>query len=110
MRDSVFSVEFSGGVIIRINRQSLENIGTEHADKLNTIEKVVAYIAYQMLFEKKRLSELDGWENQPDENARIIDFEPVTLSVDSDPNYHGTLEIWPQLGDIVVRRRGAGSE
>jgi len=42
---------------------------------LNTPEDIAAHIGYNMIANHLSLSEMDGWADQPNENARIVGIE-----------------------------------
>jgi hypothetical protein len=42
--------------------------------KLNTPEEIAAHIAYNMVINNAKLSDLDGWADQPDELAKMIEW------------------------------------
>lgn len=53
----------------------------EHLYPLNTEEDIVAHIAGNFLDGNRSLSMLDGWADQPDSNARLIDLDHYVYDV-----------------------------
>jgi len=43
---------------------------------LKTPEEIAEHVAYNLVINKAHLSQLDGWVDQPDENAKLISKEP----------------------------------
>jgi len=72
-----FFVDFGarGDVIIELDEKVIsvvDDIWRSQLYDLHTPEEIAAHIA-RNLVEGSRLSRLDGWADQPDENARIIE-------------------------------------
>ncbi len=44
---------------------------------LNTPEEIAEHIAYNLIVNNSRLSQLDGWADQPDNNARVIEWPDI---------------------------------
>lgn len=44
--------------------------------KLFTPEDIAAHVGFNLVVNHARLSMLDGWADQPDENAKIIGYGP----------------------------------
>jgi len=72
-----FYVDFGdrGDVIIELDEKVISVVDDEWRASLydlHTPEEIAAHIAFNLV-EGSCLSRLDGWADQPDENARIIE-------------------------------------
>jgi hypothetical protein len=84
-----FRVDFGdrGNVIVELDEKVISVVDDKwrsYLYNLRTPEEIAAHVAYN-LAEGSRLSRLDGWADQPDENARIIEnnlIPPEDLEVD----------------------------
>ena len=76
MGKRIFEVYFSGWVKIELDDQVIDVVDDEwrsHLYNLRNPKEIAEHIAYNFVFNNGRLSMLDGWADQPDTNARIID-------------------------------------
>lgn len=72
-----FYVEFDVDGIIEIDDAVIDVVDDEwrsYLYNLYTPEEIALHVAYGLLNNWK-LSSLDGWADQPDENARIFDVD-----------------------------------
>jgi hypothetical protein len=84
-----FRVDFGdrGDLIIELDEKVIsvvDDVWRSQLYDLHTPEEIAGHIAAN-LAEGSRLSRLDGWADQPDENARIIEnnlIPPEDLEVD----------------------------
>jgi hypothetical protein len=81
MTTRTFEVEFSRyGIIIDSATIQLDNAVIDAVDdswremlySLYTPEDIARHIAYNMVINRLDLSQLDGWADQPNSNARMI--------------------------------------
>ena len=73
-----FLVEFSGEVYIDLDEKVIDVVDDKWREKLydlHTPEDIAKHIAYNMVFNKWPLSSLDGWADQPNENAQITEVD-----------------------------------
>jgi len=73
-----FEVDFRGWAIIELDDAVIDAVDDEWRDylyKLFTPEQIAQHIAYNLVIRHAKLSHLDGWADQPNENARIVDEE-----------------------------------
>lgn len=72
-----FYVDFGknrGNVIVELDEKVINVVDDEWRSRLynlETPEDIAGHIAYNLV-QGLRLSQLDGWADQPDENARIV--------------------------------------
>jgi len=71
-----FYVDFGsrGNVIIELDEKVIDVVDDEWRSQLynlETPEDIAEHVAYNLI-QGSRLSQLDGWADQPDENARIV--------------------------------------
>jgi len=84
-----FRVDFGdrGDVTIELDEKVInvvDDVWRSQLYDLHTPEEIAAHIAANLV-EGSRLSRLDGWADQPDENARIVEnnlIPPEDLEVD----------------------------
>lgn len=71
-----FDVELKTTVTIELDDAVIAAVDDEWRKQLydlKTPEQIACHIAYNLVVNSAKLSQLDGWADQPDENARIID-------------------------------------
>jgi hypothetical protein len=71
-----FSVSFSGSVVIDLDDAVIEAVDDEWRSQfytLKTPEEIAEHIVFNMVANKWPLSYLDGWADQPDENAELVE-------------------------------------
>ena len=65
-----------GSVVIDLDEKVISVVNDEWRKSLydlHTPEDIAAHIAYNLVVNKIPLSSMDGWADQPNENARIIE-------------------------------------
>jgi len=70
-----FVVEITATVVIDLEEAVIDVVDDEwrsHLYNLKTPEEIAEHIAYNMIVNGAKLSQLDGWADQPDENATIM--------------------------------------
>jgi len=70
-----FRVTFEGSVDIELADQVIDVVDDGWRKlfyPLYTPEEIAGHIAYNLAINRTELSHLDGWADQPDENAKII--------------------------------------
>lgn len=77
-----FDVEIRGSVTIELDEKVIDAVDDgwrSHIYNLKSPEEIAEHVAYNFVVNGATLSRLDGWADQPDENARIsneeIEFE-----------------------------------
>ncbi len=73
-----FEITFNGIAYIELDDQVIDVVDDEwrsHLYNLRTPEEIAEHIAYNLIFNNGSLSILDGWADQPDENAKYRDME-----------------------------------
>ena len=84
-----FEVEFSDEygfdvidtAVIELDQAVIDAVNDDWRDQLydlNTPEEIAEHIAYNLFVNNVGLSQLDGWADQPNENARIIKYPDLT--------------------------------
>lgn len=77
-----FKVTFCGEATIELNNQVIDVVDDDWRAclyPLDTPEDIARHIAYNLIFRHARLSGLDGWADQPDTNAVLIDIGEVKM-------------------------------
>ena len=77
MAKRIFSVKFEGECKIELDEKVIDAVDEEFCKSiynLNTLDKIVQHLAYNLIINDADLSQLDGWADQPNENARIIQY------------------------------------
>ena len=70
-----FEIRLDGLVEIELDDRVIDVVDDDWRASLyslHTPEQIAEHIAYNMVINKWGLSVLDGWADQPDENARVI--------------------------------------
>ena len=71
-----FKIEFEGSLTLELASAVIEAVDDEWRSRfytLHTPAEIAEHIAHNLFFNRWELSSLDGWTDQPDENAMIID-------------------------------------
>ena len=71
-----FEIEIQASAVIELDDRVIDVVDDEWRSQLYdlyTPEDIAKHIAYNLLVNKWELSTLDGWTDQPDENAKVID-------------------------------------
>jgi hypothetical protein len=84
-----FRVDFGvrGSLVIELDEKVIsvvDDIWRSQLYDLHTPEEIAGHVAYN-LANGSRLSQLDGWADQPDENAKILEYNllpPEDFNVD----------------------------
>jgi hypothetical protein len=72
----IFSIELSGTATVEIDDQAIQVVDDDWRESLynlRTPEEIARHIAYNLIVNNARLSQLDGWADQPDDNAKITE-------------------------------------
>lgn len=72
----IFEVHFEGTAVIELDEHVIDVVDDEwrlHLYDLNTPQEIAEHIGYNLVINQARLSHLDGWADQPNENAKIIE-------------------------------------
>lgn len=72
-------------IVIELDERVIDVVDDEwrnHLYQLTTPEEIAAHVAYNLVVNKWRLSTLDGWADQPDSNARIVDTGEWDVTTD----------------------------
>ena len=70
-----FSVRIKGEITVAISQEVIDAVDDEWRDTfygLHTPEDIAEMVAYNLAINRWPLSQLDGWADQPDENARVL--------------------------------------
>lgn len=71
---SMYGEDVDGGVI-ELDDQVIDVVDDEwraNLYDLRTPEQIAEHIAFNMIINNRGLSQLDGWADQPDSNAKIL--------------------------------------
>lgn len=85
MSKRTFKIEFSGSATLELDDQVIDAVDDEwrsYLYNLHTPEEIAEHIAYNFIFNTVGLSKLDGWADQPDENARLLSEDIDFIEVD----------------------------
>lgn len=72
----MFVVDFEGSVTIELDERVIAAVHDEWRAQmysLYTPEEIAEHIAYNMVKNGLRLESIDGWADQPNDRARIVD-------------------------------------
>lgn len=80
MAKRTFEVKLEKFITLELDDAVIDVTKTEEFKKqaynFQTVEEVAKHIGYNMVINGSSLSNLDGWADQPDSNAKIIDESP----------------------------------
>ena len=82
-----FEVAFAFDVIIELDDKVIDVVDDEWRSQLydlHTPEDIAEHIAFNLVINKWRLSSLDGWADQPDENAKMVDDGREYMEIEAD--------------------------
>lgn len=85
MAKRTFEVTFTGTAIIELDDDVINAVNTEWRDtfyNLNTTEQIAEHIAFNLIVNNSDLDDLDGFADQPEDNARIV--ENVEWDIEAD--------------------------
>ena len=71
-----FEVSFEFEAIIELDDNVIDVVDDEWRSQrynLRTPEDIAEHIAFNLIINHGKLSSLDGWADQPDDNAKLID-------------------------------------
>lgn len=83
-----FNVTLTGYAYIELDDDVIDVVDEEWRGcfyNLHSAEQIAQHIAYNLIVNEVPLSILDGWADQPDSNARILEF--VDWDVDAEEEY-----------------------
>ena len=72
-----FRIEQVGVAIIELDDAVIKAVDDEWRSQfygLHTPEEIAEHVGYNLLIGRATLSQLDGWADQPDSNARIVEW------------------------------------
>jgi hypothetical protein len=76
MGKKTFKVRFEGEAVIELDDAVIAAVDDEWRSyfySLHSPLSIAEHIAYNLVINKRKLSDLDGWADQPDENASVLD-------------------------------------
>ncbi len=76
MTKRLFEVEFTGMVVLELDDAVIDAVDDDWRKvlyDLQTPEEIADMVAFNLVINGYKLSGLDGWSNQPDENAKIVE-------------------------------------
>lgn len=82
MSKRTFEIEITATVTIEVDDMVIDVVDDEWRSMfygLHTPEDIAEHIAYNLIVNRASLSQLDGWADQPDANAAIVDDEEWEL-------------------------------
>jgi hypothetical protein len=80
-----FRLELSGEIVLELDDTVIavvDDAWREHLYQLNTPEDIARHIGINMAVDNLRLNQLDGWADQPNENASIESMELYAPTVE----------------------------
>jgi hypothetical protein len=79
-----FEIELTGTATVELDDQVIQVVDDEWRAALyplHTPEEIAQHVAYNLIVNNARLSQLDGWADQPNTNARVVRLEWETVKV-----------------------------
>lgn len=79
-----FRIEFSGEAVIELDDAVIDIVDDEWRAvlyNLHTVEDIAEHIGYNLVINNALLSMLDGWADQPDGNAIVIEWPDWDISL-----------------------------
>ena len=73
-----FLLRIDGWAKIELDEQVIDVVDDEwrrYLYQLDTPEEIAAHVGYNLAVNRIPLSMMDGWADQPDKNARIVDID-----------------------------------
>jgi len=80
-----FRIELEGEIVVGIDQQVIDVVDDEWREtlyQLYTPEQIAEMVGYNMGVNRWFLSQLDGWADQSDENAKLLNMEIWTENVE----------------------------
>lgn len=77
MADRFFKIKVSGEAVIKLNPQVIDVVDDEWRAflyDLYTAEEIAGHIGANMMCHNWSLSQMDGWADQPKENAQFEEY------------------------------------
>ena len=81
-----FEVSFAFDAIIELDDKVIDVVDDEWRSQLydlHTPEDIAEHIAFNLVINCGRLSMLDGWADQPDDNAEMIDDGRLYMEIEA---------------------------
>ena len=71
--------EYVDSAVIELDDAVIEAVddawrSTFFYNNLRTPERIAAHVGYNLIINDLSLSQMDGWADQPDENARVLEW------------------------------------
>ena len=79
-----FEVSFEFDAMIELDDNVIDVVDDEWRSQLydlHTPEDIAEHIAFNLVINNGKLSSLDGWADQPDDNAKLIDDGRLYMSI-----------------------------
>lgn len=76
MQKRRFEIELNGTALIELDQSVLDEVDDsfkKNIYNLDTLHKIVEHLAYNLIVNQLRLSDLDGWVDHPNSDARVYD-------------------------------------
>ena len=73
-----FTLYFEGSARIELDEAVIEAVDDEWRDSfydLYDASEIASHVGYNLIVNRIPLSHMDGWADQPDENARVVDLD-----------------------------------
>lgn len=74
----MFHVRIDGWATIELADEVIDVVDDEwrrYLYHLDTPDEIASHVAYNLLVNRGSLSQLDGWAEQPDENAKVVEVD-----------------------------------
>lgn len=71
-----FRLMFEGEAVIELDDAVIDAVTDEWRSKfyqLNSPEQIARHIGYNLVINNARLDQLDGWADQPESNAQVVE-------------------------------------
>ena len=73
-----FLLRIDGWAKMELDEQVIDAVDDEWREylyQLDTPEEIAAHVGYNLIVNRIPLSMMDGWADQPDKNARVLDVD-----------------------------------
>ena len=83
MGERYFEIRIDGWAVIKLDDAVIDVVDDDWRSQfynLHTPEEIAEHIGYNLLVNRWPLSSLDGWADQPDTNAVIVERSDVDVS------------------------------
>ena len=84
MSKRYFEILIDGRAIVELDDEVINVVDDEWCSKfypLHTPEQIAEHVGYNLIINKRNLSKLAGWADQPNSNARVVEVLSADLDI-----------------------------